>query len=89
MKKIEAMPRRRGAKPYPFDDLLNGAVWEIDPKKEFGTSPSAFSSAVYEQARRRGMKAHIATREGIVYVTAESPNQAQPTVVAAQASTPA
>lgn len=53
--------RTYGNKPkYPWDEWLDGSIWKLVNGEDFqGVSSKHFSSSIYNNARKRGMKARI------------------------------
>jgi hypothetical protein len=53
--KIDAFPGARDQSVYPWDEWLDGSVWELTPGEDFLGQPSTFrASAVAQAARRDG-----------------------------------
>lgn len=71
MRRIDDMPQDR-SKKYPWDTLMDGTAWLVDPEKEFGVSADTFRNSVYRRAYRTGTKAHTSlVGDGLVAVQFE------------------
>lgn len=55
---IAEFPGNSSGRPtkYPWNDWLNGQVWELIPGEDFHVSPSGLRSAMARQAKLRGLK---------------------------------
>lgn len=62
---------RAGVK-YPWDEWLDGQIWELTHGKDFNCVVVNFRSAVYVEAKRRGKKVRISLRENSVVIQAWS-----------------
>jgi len=68
-RKITRMPAREGCQ-YPWEEWLDGDVWELTAGEDFLTSVHAFRGNAYMAAYRRSMKASIQVRDGKVFLQA-------------------
>lgn len=55
---------------YPYDDWFDGDVWKLQMFEDFFVEPGSMQSAVYQAARKRGLKirTHIPTTEDCLYI---------------------
>jgi hypothetical protein len=54
MEKLDAFPVHPTQSRYPWDQLLDGSVWKVNPGTDFGGKPKSFVHSARAQARRRG-----------------------------------
>jgi hypothetical protein len=52
-RKLERFPAAATSR-YPWDDLLNGEVWELVSGEDFKSKPTTIIQSARVQARRRG-----------------------------------
>ena len=70
MRKVDELPQSTGYK-YPWDELLDGSIWLIDPVEEFGAvSIESFRDYAYKKASQEGLSVHVIERDDGVYVQA-------------------
>jgi hypothetical protein len=70
MKKVDVMPQSSKVR-YPWDDILDGSVWLLDPVAEFGSKTvESFRTQAHTAARYRGLKATVRVKPEGVYVQA-------------------
>ena len=55
---IDAFPHRRATAKYPWDEWLDGRIWELKRGEDFQSLHSVRSSA-YVRARDRGLWARV------------------------------
>lgn len=66
--------RKRGPKPkYPWDEWLNGEVWQLALGQDFDTSPCSMRFVAYKTAASRGLKLHTNTDGATVTFQAYKP----------------
>lgn len=53
MRKLEQFPVATTSR-YPWDQLLDGAAWELVEGEDFGSRPTTFIANARTQAKRRG-----------------------------------
>jgi hypothetical protein len=55
---------------YPYDEWFDGDVWRLKMYEDFYVHPGSMQSAVYQAARKRGLKVrtHIPTTEDALYI---------------------
>jgi hypothetical protein len=65
-KKVDAFPDQARSSKYPWDEWLDGGVWELVPGKDFEAKPMTFRSAAIAQAKTRGgkVRTRIMNRDG-------------------------
>lgn len=69
-KKVDALPPSSLGK-YPWDEWLDGDVWELEPKEDFDIRLDNFRSAVYQAAAARNVSVTVRQgKNGMVYVQA-------------------
>jgi hypothetical protein len=54
VKRLERFPVSTATSRYPWDELLNGDVWELVSGDDFQSRPATVISNARNQARRRG-----------------------------------
>lgn len=69
-RKLEAFPSATGAR-YPWDEWLDGSVWELVRGDDFNAKTATFRANAQIQAKRRGGRARskavdASGREGVV-----------------------
>lgn len=64
------------AELYPYDDWFDGDVWKLKMFEDFFVEPGSMQSAVYQAARKRGLKVrtHIPTTEDCLYIQVTKKN---------------
>ena len=65
--KIDAFPEAPSQNVYPWDEWLDGDVWELVPGKDFKGKPATFRASAVAQAARRNGKVRtqkIRTKDG-------------------------
>lgn len=69
--KVDKMPEleRTFVSKYPWDEWLNGDIWELTENQDIPTAKT-FQSTVQAAAKRRGMKARTRVKNGKLYVQA-------------------
>jgi urease alpha subunit len=57
---------------YPYDEWFDGDVWRLKMYEDFYVHPSSMQSALYQAARKRGLKVrvHMPITEDCLYVQA-------------------
>ena len=55
-KRVEKFPDRPSQSRYPWDEWLDGSVWELVPGEDFNGQPATFRSIAIGQAKKRGGK---------------------------------
>jgi hypothetical protein len=63
VKEFPAQVRRRESK-YPWDQWLDGQVWELAQGVDFQTDANAMRSVVYLAAKRVGVKVRVGVDKG-------------------------
>jgi hypothetical protein len=53
---VEEFPVQPTHSKYPWQDWLNGQVWELIPGEDFQGKPATFRSVAIGQAKKRGGK---------------------------------
>jgi hypothetical protein len=54
--RVDQFPDQPSKSIYPWDDWLDGAVWELEAGTDFRGTSSTFRSVAIVQARKRGGK---------------------------------
>ena len=62
---------RAGVK-YPWDEWLDGQIWELTHGKDFNCVTGNFRSVVYVEAKRRGKKVRASVKENSLVIQARS-----------------
>jgi hypothetical protein len=52
-RRLEAFPAATGAR-YPWDEWLDGSVWELVSSEDFHSKPPTFRANAQTQAKKRG-----------------------------------
>lgn len=68
--RVDKMPPRMGGSKYPWDEWLDGSVWELIRGKDFEPATGSFRSAVEHAAFTRRLKVQIRVRGDRVYIQA-------------------
>ncbi len=55
-RRLDAFPAPTGAR-YPWEEWLDGGVWELVRGADFTSKPSTFRATVQTQAKKRGGRA--------------------------------
>lgn len=55
---------------YPWDQWLDGDVWELTPGKDFTISVASFRSGAFYNAKIRGMKIRTARKDDKLIIQA-------------------
>jgi hypothetical protein len=55
-KRVEKFPDLPSQSRYPWDEWLDGSVWELAPGEDFKGKPATFRSVAIGQAKKRGGK---------------------------------
>lgn len=63
---VAKKPRLTEKTRYPWDKWADGREHIIKPKVNFTVSPRMMASAIYSHARRKGKKALVSLKEGVV-----------------------
>ena len=63
-------PNCRGNSKYPWNQWLDGRVWELTPGVDFKTSTESFRALLSLTASRNGFRITTVTREGLLYIQA-------------------
>lgn len=65
-------PPSRIEDKYPYDEWFDGDVWRLKMYEDFFVHPGSMQSAVYQAARKRGLKVrtHIPTTDDALYIQA-------------------
>jgi hypothetical protein len=50
---------------YPWDEWLDGRVWELTPGEDFAAKPSTFRANAQLQAKKRGGSVRVRTLRGL------------------------
>jgi hypothetical protein len=61
-RRVEEFPETSGR--YPWEEWLDGSVWELTVGDDFRGTASTFRSAAITQARKRGGKVRTAVQKG-------------------------
>lgn len=56
-RKVERFPDLPNQSRYPWDEWLDGGIWELAPGEDFKGKPATFRSVAIGQAKKRGGKA--------------------------------
>lgn len=52
-RRLDEFPAAAGSR-YPWDEWLDGSVWELVPGDDFTAKPATFRSIAQAQAKKRG-----------------------------------
>jgi hypothetical protein len=65
-RKVKQFPAERDRSAYPWDQWLDGDIWELTQGQDFRGTAVAFRASARGQARRRGggIRARIVKEEG-------------------------
>jgi hypothetical protein len=65
-RKVEQFPAAADQSKYPWEDWLDGDIWELTQGKDFKGRATTFRSNARSQAKRRGgkLRARILRSEG-------------------------
>lgn len=55
-RRVEKFPERPSQSRYPWEEWLDGSVWELIPGEDFKGKPATFRSVAIGQAKKRGGK---------------------------------
>jgi hypothetical protein len=55
-RRVDAFPEVPSQSKYPWDEWLDGSVWELAPGDDFQGKPATFRSVAIGQAKKRGGK---------------------------------
>ena len=55
-RRLDSFPAARGAR-YPWDEWLDGGVWELIHREDFTSKPTTFRANAQLQAKKRGGRA--------------------------------
>jgi hypothetical protein len=71
-KVVDSMPdAERGRRViYPWDEWLNGNVWELEHGKDFQSTPLSFRQIAYNRAGQRGHRAAVQIHGSKLYLQA-------------------
>lgn len=62
---------------YPWDNWLNGEIWELTRDEDFTITPENFAKTAYTAARRRDLKVRTDSNQNVLVLQAyESPEGA-------------
>lgn len=59
---------------YPWSEWLDGSIWELEHGSDFETKMETFRTQVYTSAKKRGLKARVATDGTKLILQAFEPN---------------
>lgn len=63
---VSEMPSRK----YPWEEWLDGRVWELVPGEDFVVTIASFLSLAHWQAKRRGVSLTTRSKNGKLYIQA-------------------
>jgi hypothetical protein len=63
-------PARGRRVTYPWDEWLDGRVWELEQGKDFQSTTQSFRQIAYNRAGQRGKSAAVQIHESKVYLQA-------------------
>ena len=66
------LERNKTRDKYPWDEWLNGQVWQLTPQVDFTEHLNLFRSLAYQQARNRDLKLVSRTLGGLLWIQAVS-----------------
>lgn len=52
--RLDSFPARRTQSRYPWDQLLDGSIWQLIRGEDFSGKPSSFRANAQTQAQKRG-----------------------------------
>lgn len=70
--RVDKIPRAKGGPgaAYPWDEWLDGSLWELIQGKDFECKPNSMSRGAKEAGLTRGVAVTVAIRGDRVYVQA-------------------
>lgn len=68
-------PRGKGGRlpSYPWEEWLDGSVWEIIQGEDFDSKISSFVVTIRQAAKRHGLKVTLTTQDDRIFLQAYSP----------------
>jgi len=64
---VKTVVRQKGV--YPWEEWLNGEVWELTPGEDIPSGRS-FRASVYRACADRGLRVTTNERDGLLYIQA-------------------
>lgn len=64
-RKLKAFPEDQVSK-HPWDDYLNGDIWEIQQGEDFDCKPVVMRNQIYNTAHKRDLDARVSVRGNII-----------------------
>jgi len=76
---VDELPKRKGGGPgrsekYPYDEWLDGKVWQLDEGTDFEVSKGSFMTSIRGAAKKRGLNVRSRVLETAVVVQAFQPD---------------
>lgn len=77
---VDELPKRKGggvgrAEKYPYDEWLDGKVWQLDEGSDFDVTKQSFMTSIRGAAKKRGYKLRSRILENAVVVQAFTPDE--------------
>ena len=67
-RKVKEMPVSHRASRYPWDEWMDGNIWELSPGKDFECSLPSMRQQVYQAAANAELSATTREHEGKLYI---------------------
>jgi hypothetical protein len=61
-------PARAANQKYPWDEWLDGDIWQLTPGEDFTAATEMFRRQCYSAARGRGGKARASLQDGHLFL---------------------